>query len=117
MRQRPARPGAARRPVHVGRPLARRTVGAEVRWPERSGPLGRRGRRAGGGAAQGEEGEVPGWSAGGPRRGGGMGQIAHAGTPEQVGAAERLLEQTRRELYRILAEADEPGQDEQDTEI
>jgi len=42
-------------------------------------------------------------------------QIAHAGTPEQVLAAERLLEQTRRELYRILAEdAGEPGQHEHD---
>src|SRR5258708_7099193 len=49
------------------------------------------------------------------RLGGGIMQIAHAGTPKQVLAAERLLEQTRRELYRILAEdADEPGQHEQD---
>ena len=45
-------------------------------------------------------------------------QIAHAGTPEQVRAAERLLERTRRELYRILAdEDDEPDQDERDTDI
>jgi hypothetical protein len=42
-------------------------------------------------------------------------QIAHARTPEQVLAAERLLQQTRRELYRILAEdAGEPGQREQE---
>jgi DNA-binding PadR family transcriptional regulator len=37
------------------------------------------------------------------RLGGGIMQIAHAGTPEQVRAAERLLEQTRRGLYQILA--------------
>lgn len=68
-------------------------------------------------AAQQEDWEVPGLFAEAARLGGGIVQIAHAGTPEQVRAAERLLEQTRRELYRILAEADEPGQDEQDTEI
>ena len=45
----------------------------------------------------------------------GIMQVAHAGTPGQVLAAERLLEQTRRELYRILAgDAGEPGQHEQD---
>ena len=45
------------------------------------------------------------------RLGGGIMQIAHAGTPEQVRAAERLLEQTRRGLYQILA-GDQAGQDE-----
>jgi DNA-binding PadR family transcriptional regulator len=66
-------------------------------------------------AAQQEDWEVPGLFAEAARLGGGIVQIAHAGTPEQVRAAERLLEQTRRELYRILA--DEQGEDEQDAEI
>lgn len=49
------------------------------------------------------------------RLGGGIVQIAHAGTPDQVRAAERLLERTRRELYRILADdEDDDDQDEQD---
>ena len=61
---------------------------------------------------------MPGLFAEAARLGGGIVQIAHAGTPEQVRAAERLLERTRRELYRILAdEDDEPDQDERDTEI
>jgi DNA-binding PadR family transcriptional regulator len=63
-------------------------------------------------AAQQEAWEVPGLFAEAARLGGGIVQIAHAGTPEQVRAAERLLERTRRELYRILADDDagEPGQ-------
>ena len=69
-------------------------------------------------AAQQEDWQVPGLFAEAARLGGGIVQIAHAGTPEQVRAAERLLERTRRELYRILADQDdEPGQDERDTEI
>jgi len=69
-------------------------------------------------AAQQEDWEVPGLFAEAARLGGGIVQIAHAGTPEQVRAAERLLERTRRELYRILAdEDDEPDQDERDTEL
>jgi DNA-binding PadR family transcriptional regulator len=66
-------------------------------------------------AAQQEDWEVPGLFAEAARLGGGIVQIAHAGTPEQVRSAERLLEQTRRELYRILA--DESDQGEQDAEI
>jgi DNA-binding PadR family transcriptional regulator len=66
-------------------------------------------------ATQQEDWQVPGLFAEAARLGGGIVQIAHAGTPEQVRAAERLLEQTRRELYRILA--DESDQGEQDTEI
>ena len=31
-------------------------------------------------------------------------QVAHAGSPGQVRAAERLLEETRRRLYQILAD-------------
>jgi len=66
-------------------------------------------------ATQQEAWQVPGLFAEAARLGGGIVQIAHAGTPEQVQAAERLLEQTRRELYRILADdAGEPGQHEQD---
>ena len=45
-------------------------------------------------------------------------QVAHAGSPGQVRAAERLLEETRRRLYRILAddlgaEQDDDDQDEE----
>jgi DNA-binding PadR family transcriptional regulator len=47
--------------------------------------------------------EVPGLFAEAARLGGGIVQIAHAGTREQVAAAARLLARTRRELYRILA--------------
>jgi DNA-binding PadR family transcriptional regulator len=65
--------------------------------------------------AQQEAWQVPGLFAEAARLGGGIVQIAHAGTPEQIHAAERLLEQTRRELYRILAEdTGEPGSREQD---
>jgi hypothetical protein len=38
------------------------------------------------------------------RLGGGIVQVAQAGTPEQISAVERLLEQTRRRLYLILAD-------------
>ena len=66
-------------------------------------------------AAQQEAWQVPGLFAEAARLGGGIVQLAHAGTPEQVQAAERLLEQTRRQLYRILAEdAGQPDQHEQD---
>jgi DNA-binding PadR family transcriptional regulator len=58
-------------------------------------------------AAQQEAWEVPGLFAEAARLGGGIVQVAHVGTHEQVLAAERLLERTRRELYRILAEDDE----------
>jgi DNA-binding PadR family transcriptional regulator len=62
--------------------------------------------------------EVPGLFAEAARLGGGIVQIAHAGTHDQVTAAERLLQRTRRELYRILAEAGEPdeGDDEDEDE-
>lgn len=52
--------------------------------------------------------ELPGLFAQAARLGGSVMQVAHAGTPEQIEAAERLLEQTRRRLYRILAD-DEAG--------
>ena len=48
--------------------------------------------------------QVPGLFAEAARLGSGIVQLAHAGTPAQVHAAEQLLERTRRELYRILAE-------------
>jgi DNA-binding PadR family transcriptional regulator len=66
-------------------------------------------------ASQQEAWQVPGLFAEAARLGGGIVQVAHAGTPEQVQAAEQLLERTRRELYRILAGRDgDPDQDEQD---
>jgi hypothetical protein len=70
-------------------------------------------------AEQQEAWQVPGLFTEAARLGGGIVQIARVGTPEQVRAAERLLEETRRALYRILAddadddaEADETEQDE-----
>src|SRR6516165_10917687 len=57
--------------------------------------------------------QLPGLLAEAARLGGGIMQIAHAGTPEQVQEAEQLLRRTRRELYRILGgEAGGPGQHE-----
>ena len=59
--------------------------------------------------------QLPGLIAEAARLGGGIVQIAQTGTPEQVLAAEQLLQRTRRELYRILAgEAGGPGQHEQE---
>src|SRR3979411_247059 len=59
--------------------------------------------------AQGESGEVPGLFVPAARLGGSIVQMAHAGTPEQLHAAELLLEQTRRSIYQILA-GDMPGE-------
>src|SRR5450755_2989082 len=55
-------------------------------------------------AAQQEAWQLPGLFAVAARLGGGIVQVAHAGTPGQIRAAERLLEQTRRRLYQILAD-------------
>ena len=67
--------------------------------------------------AQQEAWQVPGLFAEAARLGAGIMQITHVGTPGQVREAERLLEQTRRRLYQILAEdADESDTDESDTE-
>ncbi len=67
-------------------------------------------------SAQQEAWEVPGLFAEAARLGAGIVQIAHAGTPDQLRAAERLLQRTRRELYQILADdaedADEEDRDE-----
>jgi len=70
-------------------------------------------------AEQQEAWQVPGLFSEAARLGGGIMQIAHAGTPAQVRAAERLLQRTRRELYQILADDDDeddahPDQDVRD---
>ncbi len=64
--------------------------------------------------AQQEAWQLPGLFAEAARLGSGIVQIAHAGTPAQVEAAERLLEQTRRRLYQILADGDEDDDDAED---
>jgi DNA-binding PadR family transcriptional regulator len=66
--------------------------------------------------AQQEAWQVPGLFAEAARLGAGIVQIAHAGDPNQVRAAERLLERTRRELYRILADEAEDAEDSADDE-
>jgi DNA-binding PadR family transcriptional regulator len=64
--------------------------------------------------AQQEAWELPGLFTEAARLGAGIVQIAHAGTPGQVEEAERLLEETRRRLYRILADDDaEPDEDDE----
>jgi DNA-binding PadR family transcriptional regulator len=60
--------------------------------------------------------QPPGLFAEAARLAGGIVQVAHAGTPEQVQAAERLLEQTRRRLYQILADDDGDAEDAEDAE-
>jgi DNA-binding PadR family transcriptional regulator len=47
------------------------------------------------------------------RLGAAIAQLAHAGTPDQIRAAERLIKRTRRELYEVLA-GDEDTEDETD---
>jgi DNA-binding PadR family transcriptional regulator len=56
--------------------------------------------------------EIPGLFAQAARLGGSIVQMAHAGTPEQVQAAEALLDATRRRMYQILAgdTGDEDGE-------
>jgi DNA-binding PadR family transcriptional regulator len=66
--------------------------------------------------AQQEAWEVPGLFAEAARLGAGIVQITHAGTPEQIREAERLLERTRRRLYQILAEDPEDDADSDDAE-
>jgi DNA-binding PadR family transcriptional regulator len=58
--------------------------------------------------------ELPSLFAAAARLGSGIVQLAHAGTAAQVSAAERLLERTRRELYRILADGEDADEDEQE---
>jgi DNA-binding PadR family transcriptional regulator len=54
--------------------------------------------------------QPPGLFAEAARLAGGIVQVAQAGTPEQVRAAERLLEQTRRKLYQILADENDSAE-------
>ncbi len=63
--------------------------------------------------AQDEPGEMPGLFAQAARLGGSIVQLAHAGTPEQIRAAEQLLERTRRQMYQILASDDPDEGDEE----
>ena len=63
--------------------------------------------------ADGEPGETPGLLVAAARLGGSIVQMAHAGTPGQIRAAEQLLEQTRSRLYQILASDASSEQDEQ----
>ena len=59
--------------------------------------------------------ELPGLFAEAARLGAGVVQVAQAGTPEQVRAAERLIKRTRHSLYRILAGSeDDADEDEPD---
>ena len=67
--------------------------------------------------AQDGPGEMPGLFAQAARLGGSIVQLAHAGTPEQIRAAEQLLERTRRQMYQILAsdEPDDEGEESDET--
>jgi DNA-binding PadR family transcriptional regulator len=62
--------------------------------------------------ANGETGEMHGLFVQAARLGGTIVQMAHAGTPAQIRAAEEVLEQTRRQIYQILASDEAGGQDE-----
>jgi DNA-binding PadR family transcriptional regulator len=62
---------------------------------------------------EGEPGEMPGLFVQAARLGGSIVQVARDGTPEQIRAAEVLLEQTRRTMYQILAGEAHGDQDEQ----
>jgi DNA-binding PadR family transcriptional regulator len=59
-----------------------------------------------------EPGEVPGLFAQAARLAGSIVQMAQAGTPEQVQAAEELLAQTRQRMYQLLAGTDGDQDDE-----
>jgi DNA-binding PadR family transcriptional regulator len=63
---------------------------------------------------EGPPGEMPGLFVQAARLGGSIVQVAREGTPEQIRAAEALLEQTRREMYRLLAGQEHGGQDDGD---
>jgi DNA-binding PadR family transcriptional regulator len=68
-------------------------------------------------AEQQEAWQVPGLFSEAARLGGGIMQIAHAGTPAQVRAAERLLQRTRRELYQILADDEDEDDADADQDV
>ncbi|HEY6275437.1 MAG TPA: PadR family transcriptional regulator [Streptosporangiaceae bacterium] len=61
-----------------------------------------------------EPGELPGLFAQAARLASSIVQMAHAGTPEQIRAAEELLEQTRRRMYQLLADSSGAEDEEQD---
>jgi DNA-binding PadR family transcriptional regulator len=60
--------------------------------------------------------QLPGLFSVAARLGAGIVQVAHAGSPGQVRAAERLLEETRRRLYQILADDMDVAQDDEQDE-
>ena len=57
--------------------------------------------------------EMPGLFAQAAQLAGSIVQMAHAGTPGQIRAAEALLDQTRRQMYQILASGEGSEQDEE----
>jgi DNA-binding PadR family transcriptional regulator len=67
-------------------------------------------------SAQQEAWQVPALFAEAARLGSGIVQLAKAGSPDQIRAAERLLERTRRELYRILADDAAPADETDETD-
>ena len=54
--------------------------------------------------ADGEPGEIPGLFVAAARLGGSIVQMAHAGSPGQIRAAEQLLEDARSRMYQLLAD-------------
>jgi DNA-binding PadR family transcriptional regulator len=57
--------------------------------------------------------EMPGLFAQAAQLAGSIVQMAHVGSPGQIRAAEALLEQTRRQMYQILASGEGSEQDEE----
>src|SRR5262249_20396736 len=57
--------------------------------------------------------EMPGLFAQAAQLAGSIVQMAHVGTPGQIRAAEALLEQTRRQMYQILASGEGSKQDQE----
>jgi DNA-binding PadR family transcriptional regulator len=57
--------------------------------------------------------EMPGLFTQAAQLAGSIVQMSHAGTPGQISAAEALLEQTRREMYQILAGGEGSEQDQE----
>jgi DNA-binding PadR family transcriptional regulator len=67
-------------------------------------------------AAQQEAWQLPGLFAQAARLGHGIVQVAQAGTPEQIRAAEQIIERARRSLYQLLAEDSDGEQDDNEQE-
>ena len=57
--------------------------------------------------------EMPGLFGQAAQLAGSIVQMAHVGSPGQIHAAEALLEQTRRQMYQILASGEGSEQDEE----